>query len=169
METPPLAPPPTILIVDDEQPIRRTLQAILEKNGFTCHAAVDGEEGLAILRAGDYDVAFIDMHMPKLEGLGLLAAMREARLNTVPIVLTGFGEVSSAVEAMKLGAFDFLAKPPDYQELTRATTRAIEHSRARRHGRIMKELAAQWEMTFDACPYLMAMFDSQPSILRRTH
>jgi PAS domain S-box-containing protein len=166
METPPLAPPPTILIVDDEQPIRRTLQAILEKNGFTCHAAVDGEEGLAILRAGDYDVAFIDMHMPKLDGLGLLAAMREARLNTVPIVLTGFGEVSSAVEAMKLGAFDFLAKPPDFTELVRAAQRAVEHCRARRHGQIMEHLAAEWQITFDGCPDLIAILDSQQKCLR---
>jgi PAS domain S-box-containing protein len=106
------------------------------------------------------------MHMPRLDGLGLLAGMRQAQIQTVPVVLTGFGEVATAVEAMKLGAFDYLTKPPDYQELIRAMTRAIEHSRARRHGRIMEDLAAQWEITFDACPDLMAILDLQQRFLR---
>jgi len=157
---------PTILIVDDDALVRRTLQTMLEHGGYICRAAVDGVDGLEMLRASDCDVALIDMHMPRLDGLGLLAGMRQAHIQAVPLVLTGFGEVGSAVEAMKLGAFDYLIKPPDYQELTRATARAIEHSRARRHGRIMEDLAAQWEMTFDACPDLMAILDPQQRVLR---
>ena len=127
----------TILIVDDDPLVRRALQTMLEHGGHVCRTAVDGAEGLEMLRAADCDVALIDMHMPRLDGLGLLAGMRQQQIQAVPLVLTGFGEVGSAVEAMKLGAFDYLTKPPDLQELTRATTRAIEHSRARRHGRIM--------------------------------
>jgi PAS domain S-box-containing protein len=165
METPAPAPA-TILIADDEPPIRRTLQAILERNGLACRCAEDGEEALAALRAEDFDVAFIDMRMPKLDGMGLLAAIQEDHLNTVPIVLTGFGEVSSAVEAMKLGAFDFLAKPPDFAELVRSALRAIEHSRARRHGRIMEHLAAEWQITFDSCPDLIAILDTEQHCLR---
>ncbi len=156
----------TILIVDDDPLVRRALQTMLEHGGHVCRTAVDGAEGLEMLRAADCDVALIDMHMPRLDGLGLLAGMRQQQIQAVPLVLTGFGEVGSAVEAMKLGAFDYLTKPPDYQELTRATTRAIEHSRARHHGRIMEELAAQWELTFDACPDLMAILDSQQCFLR---
>ena len=156
----------TILIVDDDPLVRRALQTMLEHGGHVCRTAVDGAEGLEMLRVADCDVALIDMHMPRLDGLGLLAGMRQQQIQAVPLVLTGFGEVGSAVEAMKLGAFDYLTKPPDYQELTRATTRAIEHSRARRHGRIMEDLAAQWEMTFDACPDLMAILDSQQCFLR---
>jgi PAS domain S-box-containing protein len=156
----------TILIVDDDALVRRALQTMLEHGGYVCRTAMDGVEGLEMLRASDCDVALIDMHMPRLDGLGLLAGMRQAHVQAVPLVLTGFGEVGSAVEAMKLGAFDYLAKPPDYQELTRATARAIEHSRARRHGRIMEDLAAQWEMTFDACPDLMAILDPQQRFFR---
>ncbi len=159
----------TILIVDDDPMVRRSLQTILEHQGHSCRAAVDGIEGLELLRAEDFDVSLIDMHMPGLDGLGLLAGMREGQIQTVPLVLTGFGEVSSAVEAMKLGAFDYLAKPPDYQELTRATARAIEHSRARRHARIMEDLAAQWEATFDACPDLLAILDPEQRLLRCNH
>jgi PAS domain S-box-containing protein len=158
--------PATILIVDDDALVRRSLQTILEHQGYTCRTAANGVEGLAILRAEDHDVALIDMHMPELDGLGLLAGMREANIQAVPLVLTGFGEVSSAVEAMKLGAFDYLSKPPNYQELTRATARAVEHSRARRHARIMEDLAAQWEVTFDACPDLLAILDPKLRILR---
>src|SRR5262249_38277173 len=100
------------------------------------------------------------------DGLGLLAGMRQAHVQAVPLVLTGFGEVATAVEAMKLGAFDYLTKPPDYQELNRAMTRALEHSRARRHGRIMEDLAAQREITFAACPDCMAIWDPQKRFLR---
>jgi PAS domain S-box-containing protein len=156
----------TILIVDDDALVRRAVQSLLEHAGHVCRTAVDGAEGLEMLRGADCDVALIDMHMPRLDGLGLLAGMRQAQIQTVPVVLTGFGEVATAVEAMKLGAFDYLTKPPDYQELIRAMTRAIEHSRARRHGRIMEDLAAQWEITFDACPDLMAILDLQQRFLR---
>lgn len=156
----------TLLIVDDDPMVRRSLQTILEHKGHSCRTAADGAEGLEMLRKEDFDVALIDIHMPRLDGLGLLAGMRDAHIQAVPLVLTGFGEVSSAVEAMKLGAFDYLAKPPDYQELTRATARAIEHSRARRHARIMEDLAAQWEATFDACPDLLAILDPDQRLLR---
>jgi PAS domain S-box-containing protein len=155
-----------ILIVDDDAMVRRSLQAILERAGYACRCAADGVEGLQMLRAGDCDVALIDMHMPRLDGLGLLAGMRQAQIQAVPLVLTGFGEVASAVEAMKLGAFDYLTKPPDYQELTRATARAVEHSRTRRRAQIMEELAAQWEATFDACPDLISILDQEFHLLR---
>ncbi len=160
------SPGAAILIVDDDAMVRRSLQAILEHAGHICRCAADGVEGLEMLRAEDCDVALIDMHMPRLDGLGLLAGMRQAQVQAVPLVLTGFGEVASAVEAMKLGAFDYLTKPPDYQELTRATARAVEHSRTRRRARIMEELAAQWEATFDACPDLMAVLDPGFRLLR---
>jgi PAS domain S-box-containing protein len=156
----------TILIVDDDELVRRSLQSILEHQGHHCCTVGDGLEGLEILRAGDYDVALIDMNMPSLDGLGLLSRMRESQIRAVPLVLTGFGEVTSAVEAMKLGAFDYLAKPPNYSDLIRAVARAVEHSRARRHARIMEDLAAQWEATFDACPDLMAILDPQERVLR---
>src|SRR5260370_17227977 len=94
------------------------------------------------------------MPMPRLDGLGLLAGMRQAQIQTVPLVLTGFGEVASAVEAMKLGAFAYLTKPPEYQELTRATARAIEHSRTRRPSRIVDTLAPQCGSTFAPAPHL---------------
>jgi PAS domain S-box-containing protein len=158
-----------ILIVDDDAMVRRSLRAILERAGYACRCAADGVEGLETLRAEDCDVALIDMHMPRLDGLGLLAGMRQAHIQAVPLVLTGFGEVASAVEAMKLGAFDYLTKPPDYQELTRATARALEHSRTRRRARILEELAAQWEATFDACPDLMAILDPEFRLIRCNH
>jgi len=158
--------PATILIVDDDPLVRRSLQTILENQGHTCRTAENGALGLQILHDEDFDVALIDMHMPELDGLGLLASMCEAHIQAVPLVLTGFGEVSSAVEAMKRGAFDYLAKPPNYQELTRATARAVEHSRARRRARFMEDLAAQWEATFDACPDLLAILDPEQRLLR---
>jgi PAS domain S-box-containing protein len=156
----------SVLVVDDDLLVRRALENILKNEGYQCRTAADGVEGLELLRSEDCDVALIDMHMPRLGGLGLLADMRQAQIQAVPLVLTGFGEISTAVEAMKLGAFDYLTKPPNYQELLRATARAVAHSRARRHGRVMEELATQWEITFDACPDLMAILDLQGRLLR---
>src|SRR5260370_35721436 len=105
------SPGAAILIVDDDARVRRWVQAILEHAGHICRCAADGVEGLEMLRAEDCDVALIDMHMPRLDGLGLLAGLRQAQVQAVPLVLTGFGEVASAVEAMKLVALDYLRTP----------------------------------------------------------
>jgi len=100
-----------ILIVDDSEGIRQSVGRYLLGLGYRCATAGDGREGLQKLREDDFDVALIDLMMPKVDGLGLLRAMEEADLDTVPIVLSGQAEVSQAVEATRRGAFDFIEKP----------------------------------------------------------
>ena len=100
-----------ILIVDDERHIRRNLQLLLEAAGYQTDVASDGEEALAMCQAHQYNVALVDLQMPKMNGLELLRSLRELHPETAVVILTAYGSVARAVEAMKLGAVDFLEKP----------------------------------------------------------
>lgn len=145
-----------ILIVDDEEDVREVLQQLLEQEGYTCRIAADGVEGLDALRREDFDVVLTDLRMPELDGIGLLAAMREARVETVPVVMTAYGDVDSAVEAMKLGTFEFLTKPVDLITLRRVVATAGEHARVRQHGRAMERLAMARAQKLEAIGQLAA-------------
>lgn len=156
-----------VLIVDDEERIRLLLRALIEKDGYECHMASNGVEALSALRENDFRVVVADLRMPQLDGIGLLSAIKEAGLETVPVVLTGHGDVSSAVEAMKLGAYDFLTKPiTDGAAFRRVIAKAMEHARVLRRSRVLERVAAEWESTFDASPDLMAILDKEERIIR---
>lgn len=156
-----------VLIADEEESVREMLRTLMEKDGYQCSMASNGVEGLAALRGSDFSVVITDLHMPQLDGFGLLAAIKEGGIEAVPVVLTACGDVSSAVEAMKLGAFDFLTKPiTDSAAFRRVMAKAVEHARVLRRSRLMERVAAEWEMTFDASPDLIAVLDGQQRIVR---
>jgi DNA-binding response OmpR family regulator len=102
-----------ILVVDDERNIRNNLGMVLESQGYKVDTASNGDEALALVKGGLYDIAFVDLQMPKMDGLALLRSLRGLRPKMPVIMLTAYGTVSRAVEAMKLGAMDFLEKPFD--------------------------------------------------------
>jgi DNA-binding NtrC family response regulator len=102
-----------ILVVDDERNIRNNLGMVLESQGYKVDTASNGEEALALVKGGLYDIAFVDLQMPKMDGLALLRSLRGLRPKMPVIMLTAYGTVSRAVEAMKLGAMDFFEKPFD--------------------------------------------------------
>ena len=105
---------PTILVVDDEASIRRTLREILEYEDFAVDEAVDGEEALEKIRENRYDLVLLDIKMPKKDGMEVLSEIG----TDVPVVMiSGHGTIETAVEATKLGAFDFVEKPPDLNRL----------------------------------------------------
>ena len=106
-----------ILIVDDEQHIRRNLQLLLEAAGYQTDVASDGAAALAMCQAHPYNVALVDLQMPKMGGLELLGSLRELRSETAVVILTAYASVARAVEAMKLGAVDILEKPFDPKAL----------------------------------------------------
>lgn len=156
-----------ILIVDDEERVRLLLRALIEKDGYECHTASNGVEALSALRENDFSVAVADLYMPELDGMGLLSAIKEAGMEAVVIILTGHGDVSSAVEAMKLGAYDFLSKPiADGAAFRRLIAKAVEHARVLRRSHLMERVAAEWEMTFDASPDLIAVLDKEGRVVR---
>src|SRR2546427_1323115 len=100
-----------ILVIDDDQGVRETVQRMLRAAGYTVQTAESGEDGLALARGGAFDVILSDMRMPGISGIEVLRRLRERRVDTAFIVMTAFGTVDTAVEAMKLGAVDFVQKP----------------------------------------------------------
>jgi DNA-binding response OmpR family regulator len=102
-----------MLVVDDERNIRKNLSMVLEAEGYEVDAASDGESALVKARERHYDIAFVDLHMPHMEGLELTRSLRAFSDKTAIVILTAYGSVEHAVAAMKLGAVDFLEKPFD--------------------------------------------------------
>ena len=117
-----------ILIIEDEEPIRRVLKRILleENDQFAIAEAKDGKEGLAALLAEDYDLILCDIKMPNKDGLEVLQAAKDQGVFTPFIMLTGHGNIQTAVESMKIGAYDFIPKPPDLNRLLISVRNALE-------------------------------------------
>ncbi len=114
-----------ILIVEDRDSLRRMLTAALEQEDYEVEAVADGAEGVRRAEAGTFSLVLTDLKLPGASGLEVLAASRAARPATPVLVLTGYGTVAAAVEAMKLGAFDFLEKPVEVEELARLVQAAV--------------------------------------------
>ncbi len=114
-----------ILVVDDEANLRRVLSAQLGRDGYEVHTAEDGEEGLAFLKEHHIDLVITDLRMPKVDGMDLLrAALRDDPSRPV-VLLTAHGTVDNAVEALKTGAFDYITKPFDQNEVRVVVKKAL--------------------------------------------
>lgn len=117
---------PTILIADDEPSIRRTLREILEYEGFDVEEAVDGEEAATKAVADSVDLILLDIKMPKRDGMEVLEYLAEKEVSVPVVMISGHGSVETAVEATRLGAADFLEKPPDLNRLLVTVRNALE-------------------------------------------
>ena len=117
--------PHRILLVEDRDSLRRMLERALTGEGYRVDAAADGGEGIARVEAQSYDLVLTDLKLPTASGLEVLAAAGAAQPDTPVVVLTGYGTVAAAVEAMKLGAHDFLEKPIEIDDLFRLVAAAI--------------------------------------------
>jgi len=115
----------TVLIVDDEANMRRVLSALLERKGYKVLDAGDGEQALSILASEPVDALLTDLKMPRMNGLELLDSARRAYPQLPVILLTAHGTVGSAVEALKRGAFDYLTKPFDPEEIQQVVEKAV--------------------------------------------
>jgi two-component system, NtrC family, response regulator AtoC len=111
------APERTVLIVDDEANLRKVLAAMLRREGYGILSASDGEEAWSLLKTHRVDVVLTDLRMPKIDGMTLLERITKERRELPVVMLTAHGTVDTAVTAMKLGAFDYLTKPFDQDEL----------------------------------------------------
>ena len=142
-------PGPTVLVIDDEAPLRYTLRAILEDDGVKVVEAADGRAGLAIVDRGGVDLVITDLKMPGLSGLELLDALAQRGGGPRAIMITAHGSERMAVEAMKRGALDYFAKPFDPDEVIRVVRRALESVRLREDNRRLRaELALGKTMIF---------------------
>ena len=118
-----------LLVIDDEPGLRMMMRAVMEDAGWTVDEAECGEDGIAFLQDNEVHVVLLDMRMPGMDGSQALAIIHE-RLPSLPVImLTAYGTVGTAVEAMKRGAFDYLTKPADNEELVAVIERAYEYGR----------------------------------------
>jgi len=117
-----------ILIIDDEKAIRGSLREILEYEKYQVDEATDGEEGLQMLAKNDYDVALCDIKMPKMDGIEVLEKAIQQGTNTQFIMVSAHGSIETAVEATKIGAYDFVQKPPDLNRLLVTIKNALDKS-----------------------------------------
>jgi len=132
----------SILIVDDEETFREVLAKELRLSGYEVVTAPSGAEGEAWLRQRDFDIALVDIKMPDIDGLDLLATVKRDFPFTEVIILTGHGTVERAIKAMKLGAYDFLMKPCRLDELEAVLEKAWERkSLAQQNSLLKRELA----------------------------
>ncbi|HRE76101.1 MAG TPA: sigma-54 dependent transcriptional regulator [Flavobacteriales bacterium] len=106
-----------ILIIDDEKPIRRALREILEYEKFEVDEAEDGPSGLEKAREGNFDVVLCDIKMPKMDGLEVLETLQKESVDSPVVMISGHGNIETAVEAIKKGAFDFIQKPLDLNRI----------------------------------------------------
>jgi len=118
-----------ILVVDDERVIREILAEFLTLEGFSVHTVEDGEKALVELRLRPYDLLITDLKMPRLSGLQLLEKIEAERLGVLTVLMTGFGTVETAIEAMKKGAYDYLLKPFKVEEVIHVVERALYRQR----------------------------------------
>jgi two-component system response regulator AtoC len=115
-----------ILLLDDEAGVRRAIERHLQNQGHEVATSGDGGEGSALLARQRFDLVITDLRMPRLTGMELLRMMGEQNDATPVIVLTGYGSIEAAVEAMKLGAADFICKPPQLDEITLRVDKLLE-------------------------------------------
>ena len=122
-----------ILIIEDEEPIRRVLVRILidENKNFKITEAKNGKEGISYLKKEKFDLVLCDIKMPKMDGREVLQEAKINNINIPFIILTGHGNLETAVDAMKLGAYDFISKPPDLNRLLTTVRNALENKSLR--------------------------------------
>ena len=135
-----------LLIIDDERGIRNTLREILADEGYEVEVAENGKQGLEMAQAKAYDLIFSDIKMPEMDGMEVLAALKNAdEPADCPIVMiTGHGDVETAVQALKAGAYDFLVKPLDLNRILITTKNALESKSLRQETKqLRKKVAAK--------------------------
>jgi two-component system nitrogen regulation response regulator NtrX len=128
-----------ILIIDDEKAIRKTLSEILSFEGYKIDEASDGEEGLKKFRERNYDVVLCDIKMPKIDGIEFLQKAGESNPDVPVIMISGHGNIETAVEAVKTGAYDYISKPPDLNRLLITIRNAMDKSNLVSETKVLKK------------------------------
>jgi len=142
-----------ILIIDDEKAIRKTLSEILSYEGYKIDEAGDGEEGLQKFTDKTYDVVLCDIKMPKMDGIEFLERSKEINPDIPVIMISGHGNIDTAVEAVKTGAFDYISKPPDLNRLLITLRNALDKQSLVTETKVLKrKVSRALEMIGDSGP-----------------
>jgi DNA-binding NtrC family response regulator len=144
---------PTILVVDDEASIRNTLREILEYEDFEVEEAEDGEEALEAIQAHQYDLVLLDVKMPEVDGMEVLEEIADGAADLPVVMISGHGTIETAVEATKLGAYDFIEKPPDLNRLLVTVRNAMDRGQLETKNRRMRQTLSE-QSTGDLPPII---------------
>jgi DNA-binding NtrC family response regulator len=121
-----------ILVIDDDRGVRDVMEAFFVEEGFDITAVPDGESGLHLLRQMEFDIVFLDLVMPGMGGLEVLEEISGMKKEVPCVIMTGFATTKTAVDAMKLGALDYITKPFNLEELLIITRRVIDIAQVRK-------------------------------------
>lgn len=152
-----------ILIIDDEKSIRKTLREILEYEKYQVDEAIDGIEGLSMIQKDKYDIILCDIKMPKMDGIEVLDKIMQMSADTPVVMISGHGNIETAVEAVKKGAFDFIAKPLDLNRLLVTIRNAMDKSTLVTETKVLKKKVSK---TFDMIGESKAITQIQTMIER---
>jgi len=128
-----------VLVVDDEENLRSMLTMIIQKEGYDVETSADGREALEKIKEEGYDFVLCDIKMPKLDGLGLLRELQEVDGDSTIIMMSAYGAIDTAIEAMKLGAYDYISKPFKTDEIILTLKKAEERERLKRENLLLKQ------------------------------
>lgn len=129
----------SILIIDDERAIRNVLKDILNNEGYITDEATDGEEGLKKFKTANIDLVLCDIKMPKIDGIEFLQKAKEINADVPIIIISGHGNIETAVDAVKKGAFDYIAKPPDLNRLLITIRNAMDKNTLVKETKVLKK------------------------------
>ena len=131
-----------LLVVDDEESVAVTMGAILEMDGYTVSVSMSGADALRRIRETSFDLVLTDLRLDDIDGLTIISEICRVQPDTVTIILTGYASMESAIKALREGAYDYLVKPCDVDELRAVVARGIER---RQLGLQLKERLAELE------------------------
>jgi two-component system response regulator HydG len=152
------------MVVDDEMIVRESLAAWLEKEGAQTHKAASAEEAVVLMERNFYDILFVDIKMPGMGGFGLLEHVKKHYPNTLVVIITAYGTVEHAVQAMRMGANDFLVKPFDPEGLGLLVAKLLEHQRLLEESQYLRNEVNRRRPGFDQIvgrsPAMVELFDT---------
>src|SRR5690606_1883114 len=140
---------PKILIIEDEAAIRRVLVKILseENKDYEVFEAEDGLQGMEMIQNEDYDLVLCDIKMPKMDGVEVLEATKKIKPEIPIVMISGHGDLDTAVHTMRLGAFDYISKPPDLNRLLNTVRIALDNKElVAENTRLKKKVSKNYEM-----------------------
>jgi two-component system response regulator HydG len=153
----------SILVVDDELSIRESLSGWLQQDGYEVESAADGPTALAKAQETHYDIMLLDVKMPRMDGITVLKKLRESNADTAVVVMTAHGAIQDAVEAMKLGAHDYLLKPFDLEEMSLIIEKLVQVQTLAMENLILKDRVAtisRFENLVGQSPPMLQLFET---------
>jgi DNA-binding NtrC family response regulator len=129
----------SILVVDDDPEIREGVADVLRQAGYDVDEAKDGKKAIKCIETGSYDLVLTDLNLPKVDGMKVLRHVLDESPDTICIILTGFGTIKGSVEAIKMGAFDYISKPVKSDEIVMVVEKALKYRRLERENILLKQ------------------------------